>query len=102
MFNACHLSHCTAATYDKTPGGQFNLDQLLIANGESQPVGSGSDFWRYHLPHGEELDVQLIKLFFFPESAADVSKSFTHLFFTDSDVEPLGTMLIPVVQRLAK
>ncbi len=93
------------ATYNTTPTGQFKIDQLLKANGGSQPVGYGSSAsrWCYILKYGQKVDVELLKLFFFPKEAADVSKSQPSLFFeSDSDLQPLGTILIPVIQRLAK
>jgi len=92
-------------TYDSTPSGQFKLGQLLKANGGSQPVGYGSSAPRlsYILEYGQETDVQLMKLLFFPKEAADVSKDDPYGFFdSDSDLQPFGTILLPVVQRLAK
>ncbi len=93
------------ATYDVTPTGEFKIDQLLKANGGSQPVGYGSSAprWCYILKYGQEVDVELLKLFFFPKEAADVLKAQPSLFFeSDSDLRPYGTILIPVIQRLAK
>jgi hypothetical protein len=93
------------ASYDTTPSGQFRLGQRLEANGGSQPVGYGSSATRlsYILEYGQETDVQLMKLLFFPKEAADVSKADPYDFFdSDSDLQPVGTILLPIVQRLAK
>ncbi len=101
--NVIYLTHMLA-TYNKTPTGQFKLDQLLKANGGSQSVGYGSSTSRLHyvLQYGLKTDVQLMRLLFFPKEAADVSKADPYLFFdSDSDLQPFGTILIPLVQRLA-
>jgi hypothetical protein len=86
-----------------TPTGQFELDQPLRGNGGSVAVGYGSSRvtpFSYALSYGQEVDVGFLKLFFYPfKKLDDVPKIHPLFFLLDSDLRPVGTMLIPLVQR---